>query len=264
MVEQLSFRQKSIVFGFGILILCFFLFFGYSIVTSQDKFYHVDITSSINGLKEGSLVTYKGVDVGVVSSIKIVLPEADIVRVTIKVRADLPIRSNYRASLSARGVTGYYTLDLDKTKENADSQELVSGDYIVYKTSAFDSLLENGPEVVKEARNLFMKLNDALTDDEVKRIARNVDGATSNLNNAAKNLLDFSCVAKYKGSKSVDVLLNSLEIIQSIVKNGKSDYSRIQGEVLERLFYSCKVLEVLSRSVAYKMNDKSGVWKFLM
>lgn len=69
-------------------------------------FYDILFEGDVTGLQEQGPIRYRGVSVGRVESIGLDPDQLDRVRVTIRVRRDVPLRRNVEASLESQGLTG--------------------------------------------------------------------------------------------------------------------------------------------------------------
>jgi phospholipid/cholesterol/gamma-HCH transport system substrate-binding protein len=77
------------------------------------KLYLTYMTESVYGLSKDSVVTYRGVDVGLVRNIDLDPDNPERVRLLLEIRADTPIREDTIASLETQGLTGLAHVNLE-------------------------------------------------------------------------------------------------------------------------------------------------------
>lgn len=78
----------------------------------DDVQYRVYFSESVSGLSVGDAVKYKGVDVGTVKAIMIDPDNSRLVLVEIRLRKDTPVKTDTRASLALKGLTGAVFIEL--------------------------------------------------------------------------------------------------------------------------------------------------------
>ena len=80
---------------------------------SDDVLYRIDFPDSVSGLSVGDPVKFRGVDVGTVESMIIAPEDARLVRVHVSLRRDTPVKTDTRASLALKGLTGVVFIELN-------------------------------------------------------------------------------------------------------------------------------------------------------
>ena len=79
----------------------------------DDVLYRIHFTESVSGLSLGDPVKYRGVDVGTVKSMGIDTDDPRRVQVDVKLHKDAPVKTDTRASLKLKGITGTVYIELD-------------------------------------------------------------------------------------------------------------------------------------------------------
>ena len=137
--------------------------------------YEVYFQGSVSGLNEGSTVRYLGVNVGVVSRIRIDHRDATRVQVLIDVDATTPVNRGTVARLSLQGVTGLLFIDLSQstTDVRATLRDVPSERYPVIPSVASDleAFLSGLPALVTDVRHVTDRLNRLLADENLQSIA---------------------------------------------------------------------------------------------
>ena len=133
-------------------------------------YYQIHFHESVNGLSNGSPVTYRGVDIGNVVSMKIDPAEANTIVTRVRVLADAPIRQDTSAMLKIQGITGTRYIDLSGGEViqpaikggSADKGDLPE---ITSKYSDIATLENEVPKLVDKASAIATQA-DHLLDDE--------------------------------------------------------------------------------------------------
>ena len=79
----------------------------------DDVLYRVRFAESVSGLSPGDPVKYRGVDVGTVKAMAIDPDDQRLVRVDVSLRKDTPVKTDTKASLKLKGITGVVYIELD-------------------------------------------------------------------------------------------------------------------------------------------------------
>jgi phospholipid/cholesterol/gamma-HCH transport system substrate-binding protein len=153
-------------------------------VQQQTQTYVATTRDSVTGLKAGSTVYYRGIDVGKVSAVRFDTNDPSVIVVPMEVDSVVRFTRGVYATLELQGVTGLTRIAL---KDSGDNPEpLPSGEYpnthIPIKPSLIDRLSDAGEDTVKETHELVLRLNQLLDKNNVqqmKQILINIESATS-------------------------------------------------------------------------------------
>ena len=153
----------------------------------QTQTYVAATRDSVTGLKAGSTVYYRGIDVGKVSAVRFDTNDPGMIVVPMEVDDRVQLNRGVYATLEFQGVTGLTQIAL---KDSGDSPEpLPSGSSpdtrIPIKPSLIDRLSVAGEDTVNETHELVLRLNQLLDKNNVqqmKRILVNIEAATSRFN----------------------------------------------------------------------------------
>jgi len=80
--------------------------------SSDDVVYRIHFPDSVSGLSVGEPVKYRGVNVGSVKEIAVDADDTSKVRVDVRLRKNTPIKTDTRASLELKGITGNVFVEL--------------------------------------------------------------------------------------------------------------------------------------------------------
>jgi len=148
-----------------------------------DKGYQVQaVFGQVNGLKQGNVLRYAGVDVGYIKEIE-VLPEGVKVTFTINPGVKIPVGSTFR--IGSDGLVGEKHINISppvQSKGFLSPDDIVRGEDLV----ALDQVIASSDRVLAEIHQLVKSLNEILGDDKVKTAMKdsilNAKELTHNLN----------------------------------------------------------------------------------
>src|SRR3990170_3100164 len=135
----------------------------------QEKRYDILFQQSVDGLAQGSAVTFSGVPVGQIESINLLPDTPEFVRVRITVKEDTPVLVGTTATIKGVGFTGVSQIQLDppaaKARRQGNLAELSCPDgdesaqcpygvpIIPPKPGALGELLSSAPERARLGRD---------------------------------------------------------------------------------------------------------------
>lgn len=160
----------------------------------DDVIYRIHFTESISGLALGDPVKFRGVDVGTVKAMAIDPEDPRRVRVDVRLRKDAPVKTDTKASLQWKGITGVVFIDLNGGTPSAQS--------LVAATPAGTI-----PEIASEKSRLAYALDElpkviekfSAIEDKTKKVVTDVGEVTGKLKD--NPLLKLSRL-KDKGTRS--------------------------------------------------------------
>lgn len=79
----------------------------------DDVIYRIHFSESVSGLTVGDPVKYRGIDVGTVKSMIIDPDNPRLVLVDVRLRKETPVKTDTRASLALKGITGVIFIELN-------------------------------------------------------------------------------------------------------------------------------------------------------
>lgn len=138
--------------------------------------YRIHFVESVSGLSIGDTVKYHGVDVGNVEAMALDTADPRRVRVDVKLREDAPVKTDTRASLHLKGLTGIVFIELHGGTPNASTllASTPGGQVpeIVSQKSKLTSVLDQLPGVVERLSAIEAQANKVL--GEVGGVTRQV------------------------------------------------------------------------------------------
>ena len=119
-------------------LAAFVVFIASNSLVENYKRYWIDFSGSVSGLRPGSVVSYRGINVGQVVDLRIKPDNVEEVRVTIEIDANTPVKSDTVASQEIQSIAGGATVQLSGgTQAAALIAEPVEG-CLLYTSDAAD------------------------------------------------------------------------------------------------------------------------------
>lgn len=142
----------------------------------DDVLYRIHFAESVSGLSLGDPVKFLGVDVGTVETMAIDPNDPRKVRVDVRLSKDAPIKTDTKATLKLKGITGVFFIELNGGSADAKSLLAVTPQGQVPEIpagkSTLNTLLDELPKVVEK----FSVIEDktAKVVDDVGAVAKKV------------------------------------------------------------------------------------------
>jgi phospholipid/cholesterol/gamma-HCH transport system substrate-binding protein len=150
----------------------------------DDLRYDVRFTESVSGLALGESVKYRGVDVGNVKSMALDPADPRIVMVRVSIRKDAPVKTDTRASLKLKGVTGAMFIELNGGNPKAEMllAATPAGEVpvIASEKSSLTTAIDQLPVVVEKFSAI---------EDQAKTVLKDVGSFTSKVKDNPSLLL---------------------------------------------------------------------------
>jgi phospholipid/cholesterol/gamma-HCH transport system substrate-binding protein len=162
----------------------------------DDVTYRIHFAESVSGLALGDPVKFHGVDVGSVTAIGLDPQNPRLVQVDVRLRKDTPVKTDTRASLKLKGITGVVYVELNGGNAGAKSLAAATPEgqvpEIPYEKSTLANVLDQLPRVIEK----FSALEDKAT-----KVVADVGSVTSEIKEDPTVLLRGR---KEKSTKSAD------------------------------------------------------------
>ncbi|HLV77256.1 MAG TPA: MlaD family protein [Marinobacter sp.] len=148
--------------------------------TDQDwAYYQIGFDHPVGGLSKGNAVLYSGIPVGDVVDLTLAPDNPAHVRVLVRVRDDIPVRTDTRAELVLANITG--SMSIQFTGGTADAPVLQGEQdnppLITAERSTFSNLLNNGEAMLSQAERLLTSMNRLLNEENLANVADILDNS---------------------------------------------------------------------------------------
>lgn len=170
-----------------VLVLLFALWASNFSSSRNFRQYKVVFSEPVTGLTEGGSVQYNGLAVGTVESLALNDADARQVIAILKLKANTPVKVDTRAKLSQLGITGVPFILLSGGSPTAAALEAAPGqDLPIIRTEP--SALQN---ISDTANRLVARLDQLLSDDNIRRITVTLDNLEKTTNTLASQREDI-------------------------------------------------------------------------
>ena len=177
------FIEGMFIIGFAVAAAFFAVWLG-SPGRHDDVLYRIRFPDSVSGLAVGDPVKFRGIDVGTVKSMVIDPDNSRLVVVDVRLRKETPIRTDTRASLAMKGITGVVFIELNggdpaaKTLLAVTPQDKVPE--IPSEKTGLKAMLDDLPKLVAKFSSI---------EDQVKKVVTSVGGLTDKVKDNPSLLL---------------------------------------------------------------------------
>lgn len=171
--DKRYFIEGLFVIGFSIALAFFFVWLTRS-GNKDDVLYRIYFAESVSGLSMDDPVKFLGVDVGMVKSMSIDPEDPSRVEIDVMLHKDAPVKTDTKATLQFKGITGAYFIELNGG--SADAKFLVAetpaGEVpeIPAKKSTISTLMEQLPRVLEKFSAL---------EDQTKKVISDIGAVTA-------------------------------------------------------------------------------------
>ncbi len=196
--DRRYFIEGLFIIGLSIAAALFFVWLAGS-GQRDDVLYRVHFLESVRGLSLGDPVKFHGVDVGSVQSMRLDPADPRRVRVDVRLRKDAPVKTDTRATLQLKGLTGGMFVELHGGTPAAPlllaSTPGGQMPEIVSEKSNLASVLEQLPKVVEKMSAI---------EDQAKKVLGDVGSVTRQVKEDPSVLLKGPKTKDSSSDKSKD------------------------------------------------------------
>lgn len=161
------FLEGLFIIGFSLAAALFFVWLA-NTGRRDDVIYRIHFAESVSGLALGDPVKFRGVDVGMVKSMVLDPDDPRRVQVDVKLRKEAPVKTDTKASLKLKGITGVVFIELNGGTPNAQSLVAATPQgtmpEIPSEKSSLASVVDQLPKVVEKFSVLEDQTKKVVTD----------------------------------------------------------------------------------------------------
>ncbi|OPA79750.1 hypothetical protein BFG05_01190 [Campylobacter pinnipediorum subsp. pinnipediorum] len=169
--------------------------------------YYIVADELPSGIRVESQVKFVGVVVGSVSKIEFEKSVPERIRLTLKIRSDVPIKKDSLADVEYQIVSGISTLNISRGSKEFDTNYKI----INLKEGLFSQLTNKAQNISDRINDMFVNVDKLISDENLKHLQTtlvNIDILTKSLSDEA-NL------------KNINETLKNLNAISSNIKDSK-------------------------------------------
>jgi phospholipid/cholesterol/gamma-HCH transport system substrate-binding protein len=134
----------------------------------DDVLYRIHFNESVSGLALGDPVKFHGVEVGTVKAMALDPADPRKVQVEVKLRKEAPVKTDTRASLKLKGITGVVFIELNGGAPNAQTLVAVTPEgqipEIASEKSGLTSVLDQLPRIIEKFSAIEDQTKKVVTD----------------------------------------------------------------------------------------------------
>jgi phospholipid/cholesterol/gamma-HCH transport system substrate-binding protein len=161
------FMEGLFIIGFAVAAALFALWLG-SPGQRDDVLYRIHFPESVSGLAVGDPVKFRGVDAGTVKSITNDPDDARLVQVDVRLRKNTPVKTDTRASLAIKGITGVIYIELSGGARTAKPLLAVTAPdkvpEIPFEKSGLKAMLDDLPKALEKFIAIENQAKKVVTD----------------------------------------------------------------------------------------------------
>ena len=144
----------------------------------DDVIYRIHFAESVSGLSLGDPVKFRGVDVGMVKAMVIDPDDPRQVQVDVRLRKEAPVKTDTKASLKLKGITGVVFIELNGGAPSAQSLVAATPQgtipEIPSERSSLTALMDQLPKVVEKFSAI---------EDQTKKVVTDLGEVTGKIKN---------------------------------------------------------------------------------
>jgi len=164
-----------VLFSIGLAVFAFWLEkYG---LKEDFTYYKAFMKESVSGLSRDSSVKYRGVDVGIVETIRINPKNSEQVELLLSVEKDTPIKEDMSVVLKFYGLTGLAFIEIEGGSKESPLLKSQNGDIPVIKSapSIYTRLNESLPDIAQKLSTALGKIDRLLNDKNLSNISESID-----------------------------------------------------------------------------------------
>lgn len=253
----------AFVVGFFVLIIAAVMWLSDLSVQDHSNFYTVYFKEhTLDGLQVDSWVTMRGIRIGTVHNFKIAPNNIELVRVTLKLNDDIPVKTDTQASIKRNILTGLAWIDLIKT--TADAPLLVDvprgEDYpvLLEGRSSFEKIAANAPELMDQVSTLVRNAQSFLSEENKNSVTKTLHHIEQVTESLAKNRasLELTLTKLSELGTEGTELARSLRKLSDSARGGTGELANDVSTTVRRL---AEVVEDVDKEMKLAMKSLRNV-----
>jgi len=165
--DRRYFLEGLFVIGFAIAAAFFFVWLA-GTGHRDDVLYRIHFGQSVSGLSKGDAVKFSGVDIGTVEAMALDPSDPQRVQVDVKLRKEAPVKTDTKATLKLKGITGVVYIELEGGNANAKTLLAATSEgqipEIRSEKSSLTTVIDELPKVVERFAAIENQTKKVLSD----------------------------------------------------------------------------------------------------
>ena len=165
--DRRYFLEGLFVIGFAIAAAFFFVWLA-GTGHRDDVLYRIHFGQSVSGLSKGDVVKFSGVDIGTVEAMALDPSDPQRVQVDVKLRKEAPVKTDTKAMLKLKGITGVVYIELEGGSANAKTLVAMTSEgqvpEIPSEKSSLTTVIDELPKVVERFAAIENQTRKVLSD----------------------------------------------------------------------------------------------------
>jgi len=150
----------------------------------DDVLYRIYFSESVSGLSLGDPVKFRGVDIGTVKAMSLDHADPRRVEVDVALRKDAPVKTDTKASLKLKGITGVVFIELDGGSTGAKTLVAMTPEGQIPEIPSEKSTLTTLVEALPKAVERFLVI-----ENQTKKVLADVGATTSEIKENPSRLI---------------------------------------------------------------------------
>ena len=175
--DRRYFLEGLFIIGLSLAAALFFVWLA-NTGRRDDVTYRIHFCESVSGLALGDPVKFRGVDVGMVKAMVIDPDDPRRVQVDVRLRKEAPVKTDTKASLKLKGITGVVYVELNGGTPGAQSLAAATPEgtipEIPSEKSSLASVMDQLPKVVEKFSAI---------EDQTKKVVTDLGEVTGKIKN---------------------------------------------------------------------------------
>lgn len=252
-------------FALGVvaLAMAFALWIGKAALDREWNVFRVVFNESVTGLSVGGAVQYNGIQVGEVRRLQLDPEDPSKVWATVRVGADVPVRTDTVARLSFTGVTGVAIIQLSggtpqSPRLHGDAEQ---PGVIVAQPSAIAQLLSSSEDIASTTSQVLVRINRLLSEQNVERVASTLEHietlsrAAAESENDIRTVLGEAATASRRLAELLDGAESAMRRLDDGLARADSALGKELPQLSAKLNASLDAIERLSTDAAALVED---------
>ncbi len=232
--------------GIFLVALGFVLWMSKSGVDRRFNDYDIVFTEAVTGLSTGGIVQYNGIKVGEVAQLHLAPDDPRKVIARVRLDASAPIKQDTHAKLALQGVTGLALIQLSGGTPGSPAL-LPTPEHPVpvirAEESALSKLLASGSDIVLSANDVLWRMNEILSDDNVKHISTMLAHTDQLIGTLADQRQDFSTALRQLAEATTEMK----KTLTAVTATANSANALVRDDARATLKSTQKALEAVDK-----------------